>query len=150
MTVTNIRLVRHKLLPGMLYVVEHERHELYFAVLRGRRSNGAWGGRSIRAKKAVAEYKTDNQKEDGSANSQVDSAESAAAESETASTAIVVAAILDVAAYPAGRPFHGVCPSLSLRGRKQRVTRKLYSFTKTTGDCSEPATCSKNVLRAAY
>src|SRR5271165_6043351 len=134
----------------MLHVVEHERHELYFAVLRGRRSHGARRGRCIGAKKAVTEYKTDNQKEDGSADSEVDSAESTTAKSEAASTTIVVAAILDIAADTTGRPFHGVCPSLSLRGRKQRVTRKLYSFTRTTGDCSEPATCSKNVLSAAY
>jgi hypothetical protein len=114
MVIRSARLLRKKVRPRFLRVVQNERDKLHERLLRGvprgiRPGDGGWlrsdGAASAEQSKEVClEDEAENQQKDGAAD-----ADMHAAESKTASaTAGIVASILDILALTAWRPSHNL------------------------------------------
>ena len=96
MPVADASLIRKKLRPGILRVVEHKGYELHQRLLRGvssgvglaDRGTGVAGSATEKAEQVRLENKTENQKKNRTTNANVDSAEPEAAATATFVTAI--------------------------------------------------------------
>jgi len=107
-TIGSASLLRQKLRPGLLRVIEYERYELYQRLLgsiarRVRlayRRAGASCPSAKQGKKVGLENETKNEQNNRATDAHMDATELEA----TAST--LIAAVLDVLALATGRPFH--------------------------------------------
>jgi hypothetical protein len=107
-TIGSARLLRQKLRPSLLRVIEYERDELYQWLLGGiarrirpaYRRAGASCPSAKQGKKVGLENETKNEQNNRATDAQVDATEL------EATAASLIAAVLDVLALVTGRPFH--------------------------------------------